>query len=199
MRSCKNFFGKMLNCPRLQPGDGRAIGIRLQPKEKFRLWLKPIYTAKKYPGLKAGAIIDFIQHSQFTIHNSQLTLTIHTSQLTLTIHTSQFTLTIHNSHLILMPCHYKPCHMDIISLLHLQHIRTLRKHRYIDSAINSLLLSHQYTSDIKDGIHILSCNSFYVQNLICWHGVNVQCSSCLRVEESADDYFYRKRKGSAAI
>lgn len=74
---------------------------------------------------------------------------------TLTTHNSQFT-----THL--MSCNYKPCHMDISSLLHLQQIQTLRKHGYIDSAINRLLLSHHYTSDIKDGIHILSCNSFYV-------------------------------------
>jgi len=83
-------------------------------------------------------------------------------QTILITHNSHSQFTPHNSHLILMPGHYKPCHMDISSLLHLQHIRTLRKHRYIDSAINRLLLSHQYTSDIKDGIHILSCNSFYV-------------------------------------
>ena len=127
-------------------------------KREISVAAKANIYSQKIPRLKSRGNYRF--HTTLTIHNSQFTTHTHNSHLT--IHTSQFTLTIHNSHLILMPCHYKPCHMDISSLLHLQHIRTLRKHRYIDSAINRLLLSHQYTSDIKDGIHILSCNSFYV-------------------------------------
>ena len=103
-------------------------------KREISVAAKANIYSQKIPRLKSRGNYRF--QTILTTHNSQFTLTIHT-------HNSHSQFTIHNS----------------LNALQLQ---TVRKHRYIDSAINRLLLSHQYTSDIKDGIHILSCNSFYV-------------------------------------
>ena len=88
---------------------------------------------------------------------------------------------------LLVPCHYKSCHRDRRSLLNFKHIRALRKHRYIDRAISRFLLGQQCASDIKDGIHILTTNSFDVQYLFCRHRVNVKCCRGRWIEKSTDD------------